>query len=68
MRSQDVPGAADPVGAPTNCPTCRSQDLITTSKVISEESYWRCGACGEVWNVRRQRAAARYVDRRPFGR
>jgi uncharacterized Zn finger protein len=51
--------------APTRCPTCGSQDLKTASKVITTETYWRCGKCGEVWNVGRRRATDRYVpDRR----
>jgi transposase-like protein len=47
-------------GAPTHCPACRSSDVKTTSKVIDASTYWRCGACGEVWNVARLRAASRY--------
>ena len=55
-------------GAPTQCPTCHSKDVKTTSKVIDASTYWRCGACGEVWNVARLRAASRYSYTRPFGR
>lgn len=63
-----APAADDIVGVPTHCPTCRSQDLKTTSKVVNAESYWRCEACGEVWNVARLRAGSRYAGYRPFGR
>ena len=38
---------------PAACPFCRSQDLSTTSKVISENTYWRCATCGQVWNQAR---------------
>jgi ribosomal protein L37AE/L43A len=45
---------ADPVRpqitAPTACPFCRSLDLKTTSKILDESTYWRCLACGEIWN------------------
>jgi transposase-like protein len=52
---------------PKQCPSCRSQDLTTTGKVVNADSYWRCCACGEVWNVGRQRTASRYVPQR-YGR
>lgn len=50
--------------APAHCPTCRSQDVMTVSKVVNSASYWRCGACGEVWNAARRQEASRYTDRR----
>jgi predicted Zn finger-like uncharacterized protein len=53
---------------PSRCPACRSQDVTTTSKVASTDAYWRCGACGEVWNVARHRAGSRYPNDRPFRR
>jgi hypothetical protein len=71
LRRDHLPGASNPdevVGAPTHCPACRSQKLTTASKVVNAETYWRCEACGEVWNVARQRAGARYAAYRPFGR
>lgn len=67
----DSPSSADAavvMPPPSNCPTCGSQDLKTTSKVVNVETYWRCAACGEVWNVGRLRAASRYVTGRAFGR
>jgi transposase-like protein len=54
--------------APTRCPACRSQDITTTSKVANVDSYWRCCACGEVWNVERNRAGSRYANHVPYGR
>jgi hypothetical protein len=41
---------------------------VTTSKVVNASSYWRCGACGEVWNIARQAEGSRYAHRRAFGR
>lgn len=56
------------VTAPSQCPTCRSKDVTTTSKVVSASSYWRCNACGDVWNVQRRRDAGRYTYPAPWGR
>ena len=57
----------EPGEVPKACPSCGSRDVVTTSKVVDASSYWRCGACGEVWNIGRQREANRYSIR-PFGR
>lgn len=68
---EDNAGAVTPVddaAAPARCPVCRSQDVSTTSKVASVDAYWRCGACGEVWNVGRHRAGKRYSQNLPFRR
>jgi len=63
LREQNAADLAAPAdtAAPVRCPVCRSQDVTTTSKVLSVDSYWRCGGCGEVWNVGRHRAGARYA-------
>jgi ribosomal protein L37AE/L43A len=39
------------------CPFCRSKDLKTAAKIINESTYWRCIACGEIWNPGRLRPA-----------
>lgn len=44
----------DAVEPPRICPACRSQDVKTTSNVVTVASYWRCLACGEVWNAGRR--------------
>jgi len=49
---------------PTACPACRSTDLKTTSKTVDEATYWRCAACGEVWNAGRRREATGWGLRR----
>ena len=43
------------VAAPVFCPFCRSKDLRTAAKIINESTYWRCIACGEIWNPGRLR-------------
>jgi transposase-like protein len=58
----------EPSHVPAKCPACNSRDVLTTSKVVDATAYWRCQACGEVWNVERQRAGTRYGYNRPFGR
>lgn len=61
-------GLASPADVPAKCPACGARDIVTASKVIDASTYWRCGACGEVWNVARQRAGARMSPYRQFGR
>ena len=65
MHEPSSPGEPE---VPARCPACRSQDVKTTSKVASVDNYWRCGDCGEVWNVARHRAGSRYAHDRPFRR
>ena len=57
MTDTLAPGA---VLVPTHCPKCRSTAVTTVSKVVSAESYWRCGGCGEVWNAGRRRETTEY--------
>jgi transposase-like protein len=44
---------------PSRCPTCNGRQIVTTSKTIDRETYWRCVSCGEVWNLDRCRSAYR---------
>ena len=44
---------------PTRCPSCGGQSIVTTAKVPSAESYWRCDGCGEVWNDARRTQSTR---------
>jgi transposase-like protein len=53
---------------PSQCPACKSTEVKTTSKVANTESYWRCEACGEVWNVERLRAANYHNSSNPWRR
>ena len=38
---------------PTACPFCKSDVISTTSKAIDDNTYWRCGGCGQIWNQSR---------------
>jgi hypothetical protein len=47
---------------PTRCPTCGGRQIVTASKTIDRDTYWRCVACGEVWN--RDRCRSAYAESR----
>ena len=42
----------------TTCPFCASSRVTTTNKTLTASTYWRCQACGEIWNPRRPTVAA----------
>ncbi len=44
---------------PGSCPSCQSVAIVTTAKIPDDRSYWRCTACGEIWNDSRGRNVAR---------
>jgi len=46
------------VERPQACPACQSKAVGTLAKSITAATYWRCQACGEVWNVGRRRSAS----------
>ena len=46
--------------APAACPFCRSARIGTAGEKITSSTYWRCEACGEMWNEDRLRSAAGY--------
>ena len=48
-----------PTLAPTACPFCQSSKITTPSEKVDANTYWRCDACGQMWNVARQRATHR---------
>jgi len=50
--------------APAACPFCRSSKIMTTSVKADASAYWRCEACGQVWNVGRLRPSNRQGYRR----
>jgi hypothetical protein len=59
----ESPKLSDTTGGPAGCPVCRSADLVMASKTVDASTYWRCRACGEIWNVgRRQQAPAWRYD------
>ena len=41
------------------CPTCQSVAVTTTTKAPNTDTYWRCEACGDVWNSARTHRAPR---------
>jgi len=50
---------------PTVCPFCRSARISIPNEKISASTYWRCDACGQMWNVKRHTASLRSpYDRR----
>lgn len=46
------------------CPFCHSRDVTTTSKEVNDSTYWRCTACGQIWNA----ARLQHPQPRPYGR
>jgi ribosomal protein L37AE/L43A len=48
---------------PPVCPFCQSLVVSTTSKSITETTYWRCGTCGQIWNPSRLVAQRPRVNR-----
>ena len=56
-----VPPEPDVFCAPTMCPFCRSPKITTASEKVDATSYWRCEACGEMWNLGRlQTSSSRF--------
>jgi transposase-like protein len=49
------PAASAPGAAPEKpvCPFCRSVQVTTSSKSVTDRTYWRCHGCGEIWNQAR---------------
>jgi transposase-like protein len=48
MNDASVP----PVALPA-CPFCQSKQVSTTDKTTGPDAYWRCHACGQIWNPSR---------------
>lgn len=46
---------SNPVGRPPHCPECGSRAIGTLAKIITPDTYWRCAACGIVWNQKNLR-------------
>ena len=62
MMTPDLEEGAQP--RPAKCPHCSSPEITTTSKVIDASTYWRCLACGEVWNLNRREPSSPFGFRR----
>jgi transposase-like protein len=52
QRDRDEPVAAV---APTSCPFCTSPQIAAATEKVDAFTYWRCKACGQMWNVGRLR-------------
>ena len=46
--------------SPAPCPFCGSSKVRTASEKVDASTYWRCEACGQMWNVGRLRASSRF--------
>lgn len=57
------PDSTGPNNTPSACPACQSRSISTTAKSPDANSYWRCEACGEVWNVGRRRGVRTGANR-----
>ena len=67
-QSAETTEAVAPVTVPSNCPSCRSPEVSTVSKVVTAATYWRCGKCGDVWNAGRRREVTGYSRTGQMGR
>jgi hypothetical protein len=47
-----------PSDAPTACPFCRATTIRSPGEKADAGSYWRCEACGEMWNLARNQSAS----------
>jgi transposase-like protein len=45
------------LAAPTVCPFCQSSKVSVPTEKVDANTYWRCDACGQMWNVGRLRPA-----------
>lgn len=54
------PMTEEPTKPPDRCPQCGSPRVKTTTKPVTASTYWRCEACGEIWNVGRRLPTSRY--------
>jgi predicted Zn finger-like uncharacterized protein len=54
FNNNDKPRSAAAAASPTSCPSCAAQNIASTAKVPTVDSYWRCMRCGEVWSPARR--------------
>jgi transposase-like protein len=48
----------EPSASPIACPFCQSSNITTASDKVDSSSYWRCQACGQVWNAGRLKSSS----------
>lgn len=58
--SAHEPGASTTSHVAPPCPACGAAAAVTTARIPSESSYWRCVACGEVWTPARRQSNRRW--------
>jgi hypothetical protein len=46
-----------PPVTPVTCPFCGAGTIKAASEKVDASSYWRCVACGEMWNLNRMQTA-----------
>jgi hypothetical protein len=51
------PEEPPPVITPVTCPFCGAGTIKAASEKVDASSYWRCVACGEMWNLNRMQTA-----------
>ena len=54
FRDWDTPSVTTVPITVTSCPFCESKRVTTTGNAGLSSTYWRCEACGEIWNPTRQ--------------
>jgi hypothetical protein len=59
IRFPSPPAGIAPVleNVVTVCRSCQSDRVTATGSAITDATYWRCLACGEIWNPSRTAAA-----------
>jgi len=45
--------SAPPAPEVRSCPFCGSSLIISLGKGLETDKYWRCQACGDIWNAGR---------------
>ena len=53
-ENASIPSIPSAHVARASCPKCRSIDIVTKEKKPAADAYWRCTACGEMWNASRK--------------
>lgn len=64
-HTSDLPSSREPhASAPSHfapsCPACGAGAAVTTERIPSDSSYWRCVSCGEVWTPARRQTNGRW--------
>ena len=63
MKDAHAIPSASSHATPVACPACESSLIVTKAKQPDDEAYWRCTACGEIWNEARSETDRRGAQR-----